>query len=273
MLTKTKHRAKNAGFTLVELAIVLVIIGLIIGGVLVGQDLIKAAEIRSTLGQIEGYNTAVNAFRDKYRYIPGDINSTQAAQFGFTVRSGAIGHGDGNTLLEGCSAGAIVFGCETALFWNDLNSAALVDGNFTTSTDALGHAAAAITTPNMILHLPEAKLGRGNFMTVFSATGRNFYQIAGVTGISAAGEYTLTNALTPQESFNMDDKIDDGRPLTGGARALISTGVAPHPLNNAAAGAVPAAGVCVSNVAGTPYNTSTEAFANTPSCQIRFRFN
>jgi prepilin-type N-terminal cleavage/methylation domain-containing protein len=262
-------RKKQSGFTLVELAIVLVIIGLIIGGVLVGQDLIKAAEIRSTLGQIETYNTAVNAFRDKYRYIPGDINSVQAAQFGFTTRSGAIGHGDGNTLLEGCSAGAIEFGCETGLFWNDLNSAALVDGNFTVTSDDLGNGGAAITTPEVISHLPEAKIGRGNFITTFSATGRNFYQITGVTAISNAGVYTLTEALTPQEAFNMDDKIDDGKPLTGGARAMEGTG----PINTTAVGAIPAEGVCVSNVAGEPYNTTTDAFANSPSCQVRFRFN
>ncbi len=260
--------SKQSGFTLVELAIVLVIIGLIIGGVLVGQDLIKAAEIRSTLGQIETYNTTVNAFRDKYRYIPGDINSTQAAQFGFTLRSGAVGHGDGNTMLESCSAGTVLLGCETALFWNDLNSAALIDGNFETSTDAL----VTSTTPNMILHLPEAKLGRGNFITVFSNTGRNFYQITGVTAVNA-GVYTLTTALTPQESFNMDDKIDDGRPLTGGVRAMKDLAALNTVIPAEVAGDTPAEGVCISDATGTPYNTTTEAFANTPSCQLRMRFN
>src|SRR5215475_14851525 len=94
------------GFTLVELSIVLVIIGLIVGGVLVGQDMIKAAELRSTISQIEKYNTAVNTFRDKYRYIPGDINQTHAVNVGLYNRTANVnaGNGDGNGLLESCGA-------------------------------------------------------------------------------------------------------------------------------------------------------------------------
>ena len=57
---------KSAGFTLIELSIVLVIIGLIIGGVLVGRDLIAAAQVRAQISQIEKYQTAVNTFRGKY---------------------------------------------------------------------------------------------------------------------------------------------------------------------------------------------------------------
>ncbi len=63
--TFSRPRASQLGFTLIELSIVLVIIGLIVGGVLVGQDLIKAAETRATVGQVEKYNAAVNTFRTK----------------------------------------------------------------------------------------------------------------------------------------------------------------------------------------------------------------
>ena len=74
----------------------LVIIGLIVGGVLVGQDLIRAAEVRATISQIEKYNTAVNTFRGKYDALPGDISN--AAQYGFVARAGTQGRGDGNVL-------------------------------------------------------------------------------------------------------------------------------------------------------------------------------
>ena len=70
------------GFTLVELSIVLVIIGLIIGGVLVGRDLITAATVRAQIAQIEKYQTAVNTFRGKYGYLPGDIPDPAVTQFG-----------------------------------------------------------------------------------------------------------------------------------------------------------------------------------------------
>ena len=73
----------DRGFTLIEMASVLVIIGLIVGGILVGQSLIKAAEVRSEVTQMEKFQTAVNTFRDKYGYLPGDIPVGPAAQFGF----------------------------------------------------------------------------------------------------------------------------------------------------------------------------------------------
>ena len=60
------------GFTLIELSIVLVIIGLVIGGVLVGQQLIHAAQIRQQAAQFESINAAVNTFRTKYNCLPGD---------------------------------------------------------------------------------------------------------------------------------------------------------------------------------------------------------
>ena len=265
-----KHNIHQEGFTLVELAIVLVIIGLIVGGVLVGQDMIKAAEIRATLTQMEKYNTAVNTFRGKYNnQLPGDLDTNAETAFSFIARTNAVGHGDGNGLIEGCSAAAIVFGCENALFWRDMAQANLLEGGaFTSSTDALTAVAAGTAST----YFPAAKLGRGNFWTVFSAVGYNYYQLTGITSTDAAGVYTLTEALTPNESLNMDNKVDDGLPLTGVVRGMEGTG----PLNTTAAAAAPAAGVCVSNAAGNPYNTTVVAgvdFGASPACQLRFRFN
>ena len=71
----------HSGFTFVELSIVLAIIGLLVGGVLVGRDLIKAAEIRGHVQQIEKYNAAANTFRSKYGGLPGDLLSSRAAAF------------------------------------------------------------------------------------------------------------------------------------------------------------------------------------------------
>lgn len=265
MHTVQKPHAQS-GFTLIELSIVLVIVGLIAGGILVGQDMIKAAEIRSTLKQVEQLNASMNTFRDKYRYLPGDITSTAAVQFGFAARTGAVGRGDGNSYIEGAAAAATVLNSETVLAWRDLNFVNLIDGAYTVATDA----PAAATNPDLVKTLlPEAKLGRGNMITVFASAGYNHYQIAGITAI-AAGVPTLAAALSPQEAFNLDEKLDDGVPGTGSVRAMLATGTA---LNTAAVAAPPAAGVCVSNAVGNPYNTTTEEFANAPACGIRIRTN
>ena len=99
MKNRSLHRYK-AGFTLIELSIVLVIIGLITGGILVGQDLIKAAETRGQISQIEKFNTAVNTFEGKYGYLPGDIPNPYATQFGFQSRGTWTGQGDGNGMIS-----------------------------------------------------------------------------------------------------------------------------------------------------------------------------
>lgn len=297
-------RRSEAGFTLVELSIVLVIIGLIVGGVLAGQDMIKAAEIRATISQVEEFNTATNTFRDKFRALPGDIAQAAAQNFGLfdaANRAAATRNVNQNGLLEcngtGCGAGGTApalirnFGGETALYWRDLSAKNLIENSLQTANGTVAGGAAGNITPggaaDMFNYLPEAKMDKGNYLTVFSAAGRNYFQLTGITSISsAAGAYTLSNALTAQDAFNIDAKMDDGKPRTGTVRALNST--AATSLNNAAAtldialtipvGAAAVAGDCVED--GTvpadgiaDYNTLTEDEANSPACQLRMTFN
>jgi hypothetical protein len=167
-------------------------------------------------------------------------------------------------------------GHETALFWRDLNQMNLVEGSFDSATDALPTAA----TPDASkLYMPEAKIKRGNMVTVFSSTGRNYYEITGVSAVTA-GAYTLTAVLSPQEAMNIDQKMDDGRPLTGLARAAYSLAAlnAIQAKNAAIATTYAAASItaCINgdNSAATatdPYQVSTEDYAGAPACQLRIR--
>ena len=67
------------GFSLVELSIVLVILGLLTGGILAGQSLIRASELRAATAEYQRYATSIQSFRDKYMALPGDM--TNATRF------------------------------------------------------------------------------------------------------------------------------------------------------------------------------------------------
>jgi prepilin-type N-terminal cleavage/methylation domain-containing protein len=259
---------KQSGFTLVELAIVLVIIGLIVGGVLVGQDLIKAAEIRSAVTQIEKYNTAATAFRTKYDGFPGDLVSARATNFGFQARAGSDGLGDGDGILENGATGADKqgLGGESLLFWRDLTFAQFISEGFSTAPGTV--AAALANDAAVAAMLPTLKLRDSADIHSTGIGGRNYFYIAAITAAAVTtGLPTETSALSPIEAENVDSKVDDGGTNTGIIRAYDDLADATAEI--AATAAAPAAGVCVSNAAGNPYNLTVGA--DSVSCTIRWR--
>jgi prepilin-type N-terminal cleavage/methylation domain-containing protein len=224
------------GFTLIELSIVLVIIGLIVGGILTGADLIRAAGERATITQIEKFNTATNTFYGKYGYLPGDIPNPTATQFGFAPRGSYAGEGDGNGILQGivnnaanANYGWVDGGGETVMFWVDLTTANgmninLIDGSFSAATATT---AATITGTALTSYFPVAKLGGGNYFYVYSNVFRdmtgdptNYFGLSAVTGNFTAancGAPCLQSelGLTVRQAYDIDTKIDDGKPETG----------------------------------------------------------
>ena len=240
MEAASRRKANTSGFTLIEMAIVLVVIGLVVGGGVVGRDLIKAAAMRAQITQIEKYNTAANTFRGKYSYLPGDINATAAAQFGFIARTGAAGLGDGNGLIQGnVYGGGGVWpasqGGETLFFWEDLSSAGLIDGTFNTatSTGSIGGG----TTTNFAPFFPSAKIGNGNIVYVYSGgsysapsasassgDGRNYFGLSVPSALVWSGELVTGPGLTVAQAYAIDTKLDDGLPYSGNVLALYVSG-------------------------------------------------
>lgn len=257
------------GFTLVELAIVFVIIGLIIGGILVAQDMIKSAEIRGTIGQWESFNTAQSMFKDKYDYIPGDINQHRASEFGFFDRTtgNSAGRGDENGILGYCDEALPTTmrrnqSCERLLFWRDLNDAELIKGYFQSATAT----PTEIATEDVRLYFPETTIGRGNYWSVLSRSGDNLFSIGGITGVTAAGMVETNRSITPFEAFNIDRKIDDSRPNRGYVRAYDAEADGTWIIAPATA-ALDGIGACVVG-ADNVYNQSTEDRANISSCRM-----
>lgn len=231
--------AKNyaTAFTLIELSIVLVIIGLIVGGVLVGQDLIRAAEVRSQIAQVEKLNTAVNTFRGKFNAIPGDMAVGTASQFGFSnaTCAGTAGLRDGNGILEGnAGSGSLLQAAgETGLFWNDISSSVagnLIDGSFTA---ALCDGTPNVPGTNLSSYILVARIGRGAYLNVYSDSGVNYYGLASPTNIEL-GRLVSWVSLSVMQAYNIDTKMDDGQPLTGNVLAKYLRNLTVRDSTNAA---------------------------------------
>lgn len=228
---RAKHKY-SSGFTLIEISIVLVIIGLIVGGVLVGQNLISATAVRAQISQIEKYNTAVNTFRGKYGYLPGDIKDPDASNFGFLVRGQYAGQGDGNGVIQsnwnnlpGQSDG-LHWGGEITLAWVDLSTAHLIDGGFTTACAVCGSITniTATTSPNVNAYLPEAKIGSGNNVYIWSLNGSNYFGVLSGMVLGQTAWTTGNLNLTAQQAYAIDSKMDDGSPISGKVTAAYLDG-------------------------------------------------
>lgn len=245
---------QNAGFTLIELSIVLVIIGLIVGGVLVGQDLIKAAELRATITQMEKYDAAVNTFRGKYNGYPGDIAT--ASNFGFetTNQGSKTGNGLVNRVTD---TDGTLLDTEAALFFRHLAQANMISEPVT-QADGLAANVDAISAV-----VPLSKMGRGNYITVLEISGLNYMFLAGISSVTD-GVVTFSDAISPVEAFQMDTKMDDGVATTGGVIAVTNYATA----NTDESGGGAAAGECVNS---TAYYTSSTVTADVSGCMLRRR--
>lgn len=233
------------GFTLIELSIVLVIIGLIVGGVLVGRDLIAAAAIRAQISQIEKYQTAVNTFRGKYGFMPGDIPDPDATKFGFMTRGAGRSQGDGDGAIE-CpwmgTAGVtrLCFGVgEAGLFWRDLSTQGLVDGSFNYATCCSSCSGPGGCTMVVPAFIPKAAIGQDNYVVAYAAgfydsgvwvsEGGNYFGIQNVTSATTDGGGNFARQpampLTVTQAYNIDKKMDDGLPQTGSVVARFATDI------------------------------------------------
>ena len=121
---------KSRGFTLIEIAIVLVIIGLLLGGVLKGQELITGARVRNLISQQDGIKAAFFGFQDRFRALPGDYRAAT------TNIANTSGDGNGNGRIEPNATGTNVVTHEEILAWNHLTAAGFMNGNYSMANSA-----------------------------------------------------------------------------------------------------------------------------------------
>lgn len=218
----------RCGFSLVELSIVLVILGLLVGGILAGQSLIRASELRAVINESQRYTTAIHAFRDKYFALPGDMNNATAiwgkdnakcsGHTGSVATPGTC-NGDGDGLIEDSGNGA-GFTAEVFRGWQQLALAGLVEGTYT------GYAGAQTGTDyDPGSNSPRSKLSNAGWMISFRNNSGaspsawsfdyNYQNWLGIGADDATGAWLDDRILKTEEAWNIDSKMDDGLPATG----------------------------------------------------------
>lgn len=223
-------RPAQSAFSLVELSIVLVILGLLTGGILAGQSLIRAAELRSVSNDYSRNITAVGTFRDKYFALPGDFTKATdfwtaqdavAATCRTTASTGpATCNGDGNGRISAAAVGAM----ENFRAWQHLANAGLIEGTYTGVTGP----AHVSEDANPGVNVPRARIGGSGFgwNPAGSVTGGanvhyfdgNYGNVLHFGGNGNANMYYPL--LKPEEQWNIDSKMDDGLPHQGSLRSF-----------------------------------------------------
>lgn len=218
---------KRNAFSLIELSVVLVILGLLTGGILAGQSLVAAAKLRSVTTELAAFQTATHSFEDKYFGLPGDLmdataywgaaHATLATCFTTvgTAPETCNGNGDGIIVHD---AGAADTRSEGYMFWQHLSNAGMIEGAFNgMSGDGGGE-------DNVeLVNVPKSKY-RGGGWNIDDGNptagdseryalnyGKHVLEFGGKQN---NGDNDLA-LLTPEEAWEIDSKIDDGRPGLG----------------------------------------------------------
>lgn len=197
-------RRQHSGFTLIEIAIVLIIIGLLLGGVLKGQELINSAKVKNFANDFRQIPLLIYGYQDKYRALPGDdANATSHLASAVTSSGNALLTPTAATLGNGVLNGnynSTNTADETLAFWQQVRLAGLATG----STDFSSASAIAAAAPT---NTDSGRIGVQSTAPITNMTGSYFVCSEGIQGKLAA---------------QLDRTLDDGNTASGSMR--VATG-------------------------------------------------
>ena len=236
-------RKSRSGFTLVELAIVLVIIGLLVGGIFVGTALIRESQLKAVVSEVSKYRQAMNAFHEEYHGLPGDIPNA--------TKFWGVAGGDGTGLDQACydAVGVGTATCngnndgvivnnpsspsagvrEDLRAWQHLYNAGLIESKV--SGTHTGSARTCGFCTDLGVNIPKSKLtGAGYSLLYIGTTSWHIQWYDASYGnalfFGAQANYTSGGILKGDEAALVDSKMDDGSP-SGGKVLAWKNGITP----------------------------------------------
>jgi len=192
---------KQKGFTLVEIAIVLVIVGLLIGGVLKGQEMITNAKLKRIESDNAGIAAAMFSYQDRYTQLPGDDSDADNRFDLYTASAGNVGDGDG--IIEGNWTPATATD-ETAIFWKHLRASGLIPGGGNDTTQPTNAYGGLIGIRDGALQI--------------------------------SGHVTIFGQLEGPIAKIIESRLDDGNPQTGRVQGGVASGASLIDMDSGASG-------------------------------------
>jgi len=208
-------KSQQSGFTLVEIAIVLVIIGLLLGGILKGQELINSAKVKNLANDFRTIPTYIYGYQDKFKALPGDDGSATAHVSGAANATTPAGGARSNGVIEG-NWNTTTQTDESYLLWQHVR---------------LSNLAAGVTDPADTTNYPPKNAVGGRIGLTSATTAQT---VGGLTGTYLVCSSGILGKFAKQ----LDVQMDDGNTATGSMRSVTdgtATGGTPVPMTGAGA--------------------------------------
>ncbi|MFI4984090.1 MAG: type II secretion system protein, partial [Rickettsiales bacterium] len=196
---------KEKGFTLVELSIVIVVIGLLVAGIMSGTEMVKSSRLIAVTQEMARYSTAFTMFKSNYGWLPGDMPNASAYWPGATN-----GFGSGQIVAEADISLPTAY-----ITWQQLSLSKLISANYTGPTSLSYNSGS--NTPIPGVNIPDSIYGP---TVAYWADNNNWWgnYSSDTTGLilSGHGWYGwIDYEINVVDAYSIDSKIDDGLPLTG----------------------------------------------------------
>jgi prepilin-type N-terminal cleavage/methylation domain-containing protein len=224
---KKTFSSKKSAFSLIELSIVLIVIGLLVAGVTGGASLIKSSELRSVMSEARGYSVAVSGFFSQFNALPGDFGTSLGTP---ANTSGTITFDNDSVNLDNdkieycasCSTTAgTLDGSESTIAWYHLKQSGAIDTVITY--------ASAGTAQSAQTNFPASKVKASGWVFDYNTnTKQNVVVLTASMDLSESGNTPVNGtpiaaaAITPSDALSIDSKIDDGIANSGKIRAVLA---------------------------------------------------